>query len=202
MPRRRYWIFLAAILAACLASTLAFPFLGRLLIESDAIEPSDAILVLAGDFFGPRVLKGAELGAQGLAPVVLISGTGYGSGGESDQAIGFLTGRGYPRSLFRGLEHQSKSTVEEAIALAPQLHRLGVRKATLVTRASHSRRATLVFRLFCPGIRFRSVPAEEMEFHPVNWWKDPLSQQRVKEEWKKILGTVLWEYPLFLAGRL
>jgi len=174
--------------------------LGEFLVETDKPECSDAILVLAGDFFGPRVLKGADLGVQGFAPRVLISGTGYGSRGESEQAIQFLVQKGYPKTLFLGLPHQAKSTIEEAIALAPQLQRLGIHRAILVTRASHSRRATLVFRLFCPNVRFRSAPAAENGFQARNWWKDPGSKERFCQEWLKILGTVLWKYPEFLAG--
>jgi len=172
--------------------------LGEFLVKADKPEPSDAILVLAGDFFGPRVLKGADLGVQGFAPRVIISGTGYGNRGESEQAIQFLVQKGYPKTLFFGLPHQAKSTIEEAIALAPQLQRLGIHRAILVTRASHSRRAALVFRLFCPNVRFRSAPAED-EFQAKNWWMDPLSKERFYQEWLKILGTVLWKYPEFLA---
>jgi uncharacterized SAM-binding protein YcdF (DUF218 family) len=137
---------------------------------------------------------------HGFAPRVLISGTGYGSRGESEQAIQFLVQKGYSKTLFLGLPHQAKSTIEEAIALAPELQRLGIRRAILVTRASHSRRAALVFRLFCPNVRFRSTPAVE-EFQARNWWMDPVSKERFYQEWLKILGTVLWKYPEFLAGR-
>jgi uncharacterized SAM-binding protein YcdF (DUF218 family) len=174
--------------------------LGEFLVEADTPQPSDAILVLGGDFFGPRVLKGADLGVQGFAPRVLISGTGYGTRGESEQAIQFLAQKGYPKTLFLGLPHQAKSTIEEAIALAPRLQRLGIHRAILVTRASHSRRAGIVFRLFCPNVRFSSTPAGD-DFRAKNWWTDPGSKERFYQEWLKILGTVFWKYPEFLAGR-
>ncbi len=174
---------------------------GEFLVKSDRLERCDAVLVLGGDFLGPRVLKGAELGATGYAPKVLISGPPYADRRESDDAIEFLVKRGYPRALFTGLPNEAKSTIEEAIALAPQLERLGVHNAILVTRASHSRRASIVFWLFCPKVRFRSVPAVEEVFKTHQWWTDPVSKERVTQEWSKILGTVLWRYPLFLVGR-
>jgi uncharacterized SAM-binding protein YcdF (DUF218 family) len=150
--------------------------------------------VLGGDFWGPRVVKGAELATQGFAPYVLISGPPYRDRPESDLAIEFLVGKGYPRTLFRGYEHQAKSTIEEALALAPELKRLNIRRAILVTRASHSRRAGIVFHLFCPGIEFQAVPAAD-DFKADQWWRDPYSRDVFYLEWQKIFGTVLWKYP-------
>jgi hypothetical protein len=39
--------------------------LGDDLVTSPAPQPADLILVLGGDFWGPRVLRAADLGAQG-----------------------------------------------------------------------------------------------------------------------------------------
>jgi uncharacterized SAM-binding protein YcdF (DUF218 family) len=171
-------------------------WLGEFLVEADQPEPADAILVLGGDFWGPRVLKGAELGASHLAPRVLISGPPYGNRPESELAIEFLVQKGYPSELFVSLPIEARSTIEEAIALAPRLYRLGIRRVILVTRASHSRRAMIVFRLFCPGIRFRSVPAMD-DFQARRWWMNPESKRLFYLEWSKILGTVFVKYPEF-----
>ena len=61
-------------------------FLGRYLVYSLPPQSADIILVLAGDFYGPRVLKAAELAKQGYAPVVLISGGPYQRGIEIGRA--------------------------------------------------------------------------------------------------------------------
>src|SRR5262249_5871702 len=116
-------------------------------------------------------------------------------------AIEFLVQKGYPRSLFVSLPIQARSTIEEAIALVPYLQQLSVRRALLVTRASHSRRASIVFRLFCPNVRFRSVPAED-DFQASNWWTAPSSKDLFYSEWSKIVGTVLWKYPVFRVGSM
>jgi uncharacterized SAM-binding protein YcdF (DUF218 family) len=170
--------------------------LGSYLVLEDQPAHVDLIVVLGGDFWGPRVIKGADLGVDGLAPFVLISGPPYQNRPESELAIEFLVKKGYPQLLFRSFPHRAKSTIEEAIALAPELNRLRVRSAILVTRASHSRRAAIVFRLFCPGIEFYSVPAAD-QFRPAEWRSDPASKELFYSEWMKILGTVLWKYPQF-----
>ncbi len=43
-------------------------FLGGYLVYSEPPQSADIILVLAGDFYGSRVLKAAELAKQGYAP--------------------------------------------------------------------------------------------------------------------------------------
>jgi uncharacterized SAM-binding protein YcdF (DUF218 family) len=169
--------------------------LGQFLIASDSPEQVDAILVLGGDFYGPRVLRGAELGRQGFAPRVLITGPPYNDRPESELAIEFLVKNGYPRNLFVSLPHQAKSTIDEAIALAPQLARLNVKKAILVTRASHTRRAKIVFGLFCPGIHFYSVAAQDNLFKAEAWWSNSESNSLFFLEWSKIVATILLEYP-------
>ena len=195
----------ATVVVACLALIcwrfypVTLAALGQFLVRSDTPEHADAILVLGGDFWGPRVLKGAELGMQGFAPRVLISGPPYQNRPESELAIEFLAGKGYPKTLFLSLPHQARSTIEEAIALAPEMRRLNIHRAILVTRGSHSRRASIVFQLFCPGVYFVSVPATD-QFNALSWWSDPESRRLFSLEWSKIFGTILWKYPEFLIG--
>jgi len=175
-------------------------WLGEFLVKGDKPEPADAVLVVGGDFWGPRVIQGAELGVHRFAPRVLISGPPYRDRPESQLAIEFLVQKGYPKSLFVSLPIYGKSTIEEAIELAPQLRKLNIHRAILVTRNSHSRRASIVFRLFCPGVRFQSVPAVD-EFQARRWWNDHASEQLFRSEWLKIVGTIVIKYPAYLADR-
>jgi uncharacterized SAM-binding protein YcdF (DUF218 family) len=169
--------------------------LGDDLVTSPAPQPADLILVLGGDFWGPRVLRAADLGAQGYAPLVLISGPPYRDRPEGEFAIDFLAARGYPRRLFQSFGHHARSTIEEAIILRPELTRRGVRRVLLVTSAYHSRRAAIVFWLFCPGIKFITIPAPDEHYHAYEWWQDPSSRKLFFSEWRKILGTIFVEYP-------
>lgn len=177
-------------------------FLGSYLIHSEAPESADIILVLAGDFYGPRVLKAAELATQGYAPLVLISGTPYQSGMEGEYAISFLAKQGYPTRLFESFGHHARSTIEEAIALRGELARRHVARVILVTSSFHSRRSSIVFRLFCPGIQFISVPGPDPNYHPDGWWMDNHSRELFYSEWTKIAGSVLLAYPRDRIERL
>jgi uncharacterized SAM-binding protein YcdF (DUF218 family) len=177
-------------------------FLGSYLIYSQAPRSADIILVLAGDFYGPRVLQAADLAKQGYAPLVLISGTPYQGGMEGEYAISFLAKQGYSTRLFESFGHDAHSTIEEAIALRGELARRHVKRVILVTGAYHSRRSSIVFRLFCPGIQFISVPGPDPNYHPDRWWMDDRSRALFYSEWTKIAGTVLMAYPKDRIGRL
>jgi len=169
--------------------------LAKLLLFSQQPERADLILVLGGDFWGPRALRGAELGTRGYANKVMISGPPYQNQPESDLAIHDLVGKGYPRELFASFPITARSTVEEAIAVCPELRRLSVQRVLIVTALYHARRANLVFRLFCPGISFRSVGAADAQFEPQNWWKTERCRKIFFSEWQKIIATVFWKYP-------
>lgn len=199
MPHKKYlkFAFLGALLSAFLFGRLVVPSIGYSLICSDAPRPADLILVLGGEFYGPRVLKGAELGKFGYAPLVMISGPPYQGRPEGEWAIDFLERRGYPRSLFCSFGHTATSTVDEAIAVARELRRRKVRRVLLVTSAYHSRRADVVLRLFTSGIQLTSVPAPDSHYIPERWWDDPGSREIFFAEWCKLLGSVLVAYPAY-----
>ena len=191
-------IFVLLLAAIRWQPTLAY--FGKYLVKSDAPQPADLIVVLAGNFYGPRVIKAAELSNQGYAPRVLISGTPYRSQPEDQSrpegefAIAFLAQQGYRTDSFESFGHHARSTIEEAIALRPELGRRGVKRVLLVTSDYHSRRALLVFQLVCPGIRFISVAAPDSQYLPDKWWSDERSRSLFFSEWTKIVGSVL-AYP-------
>ena len=148
------------------------------------------------------MIKGADLGVRGQAPMVLISGAPYRNRPEGEFAIPFLTHLGYPRSLFESFGHHASSTIEESLALCPELRRRGVKKVLLVTSGYHSRRAAIVFGLFCPDIQFVTVGASEPVFVPSRWWMASKSRKLFFSEWFKICGTVLFEYPKYRLEKL
>jgi len=195
----RWLLAAAAILLVVLAirwqSTLSG--IGHILIKSDRPERSDLILVLGGDFWGPRVLKAAELGTQRFAPVVLLSSPPYRGRPEGEFTIPFLEERGYSPDLFQVFPHYAASTIAEAVALRGELSRRKVKRVILVTAAYHSRRAYIVFRLFCPGIQFLSVPAEDTHYAADTWWKNAASRDLFFSEVTKMLGSVLVAYPRY-----
>jgi len=168
--------------------------LGEYLVDSEPLEKADLIYVLAGDFFGSRVLLGADLGARGYAPRVVMSGGPYGDQYEGDMAVNFAVEHGYSRSLFCPLRIEAASTIDEARAMGPVFTRMGARRIILVTSNFHSRRVALVFRLFLPGLRFRVEAAPDLKFDPNSWWKTQPGRDLLLSEYKKILGTFLLRF--------
>jgi uncharacterized SAM-binding protein YcdF (DUF218 family) len=210
---RRFKLFLLAGLVTLTLSLVAgwagrkaiIAGVGYSLICSQPPRQADLILVLGGDFWGPRVIKAADLAVKGYAPLVLISGPPYGEAlrPEGEFAIEFLTAHGYPRKLFAVFGHRARSTIDEAVALGPELRRRQVKRVILVTSAYHSRRADIVVRLFCGnGTQFISVPAPDSYYSPERWWVDPGSRKMFFSEWRKIIGTVFLAYPEYLLSAL
>lgn len=175
---------------------------GKTLIDSQSPRPADLILVLGGDFFGPRVVKGAQLGRLGYAPLVLMSSPPYAGRPEGELAIDFLVKKGYPRQEFAVFAHNANSTIAEAVAVRAELARRHAKNVILVTSAFHSRRAAIVFALFCPNVHFISVPAPDAHYNAESWWKKEDSRQIFFSEWVKIFGTLTVAYPRYLVNSL
>jgi len=173
---------------------------GNFLVDSDRLEHADLIMVMGGDFWGPRVIKGADLAKEGYAPLVLISGPPYGGRPEGELAVEFLAGRGYPKELFEVFGHNEPSTFGEVVVLRSELARRRVKRVIVVTSSFHSRRCAILFRLICPGIRFQSAPADDPHYHPEQWWNDPPDRDLLFSEWTKILGSVFVAYPAYRFG--
>ncbi len=113
--KRRSRLLISAGLIALLLGLILLTFRHRVLVAlggsmavSDPLEHADLIYVLAGDFWGSRVLLGAKLGAQGWAPQVILSGGRYMDRWASDMAVDFAVQHGYPRSLFSPHSHRGE----------------------------------------------------------------------------------------------
>ena len=204
--RRRRWLLLALFAALALILLVfresVLSGLGRFLVVSDPPERADLIYVLAGDFWGSRVLLGANLGAEGWAPLVILSGGRYQNSYASDLSVDFVVQHGYRRSLFLPIRMETPSTVDEARAMGPIFHRLGARRIILVTSNFHSRRAAQVFHLFLPEFDFQTEAAPDDTFDPDAWWKKPGQRRLLFGEYQKIAGTFLVRFHLANAGWL
>jgi uncharacterized SAM-binding protein YcdF (DUF218 family) len=194
-----------ALVVTCLLALLIFrksalSVLGESLVVSDPLNKADLIYVLAGDFFGNRVLLGADLGARGYAPRVLLSGGPYSTTYSGDLALQFAVEHGYPPKLFSAIRISAQSTIDEARALRPVFRSMGARRIILVTSNFHSRRTALVFRLFLPDLQFWIVPAPDADFDPRSWWKVRHSRALFFSEYRKIFGTLLVKTGLLTSG--
>lgn len=193
--RSAVWLLFVLLTGALLALVSlreqALTALGQALVRSDVPEKADLIYVLAGDFWGSRVLVGADLGARGYAKRVVLSGGQYQDKNSGDMAVDFAVQHGYTRCLFYSVHLNGPSTIDEAREIGPVFQRLGARRIILVTSNFHSRRAGLVFRLVLPAYNFQVVAAPETDFDPASWWKNEHARRLCFSEYQKIAGTLL-----------
>jgi uncharacterized SAM-binding protein YcdF (DUF218 family) len=159
-------IFIAAVaaLVATYPAWLAAPAV--FLVRVDEPFAADIIVVLAGDYTGGRIVKGAQLAAQGLAPRVLVSSTPaeiYGSL-ECQLAIAFVERLGHPSHRFECLRHEGTRTADEAAVVVAELIRRGVQRFMVVTTDYHTRRVGLVYRALARGVEFRVIGVAAPDF--------------------------------------
>jgi uncharacterized SAM-binding protein YcdF (DUF218 family) len=186
---------LGVLVCACVLIALThqaiFRSLGHYLVESESPEKSDVVIVLAGDYTGQRITRGADLVRQGYAPVALVSGPFelYGMN-EADLAIQFAIRRGAPASYFEAVYMNAYSTLAEARAYIPVLQKRKVQTLLLVTSNFHTRRAAETFRrILGPSIKIRSVGAPDRFFDPESWWHNREAQKTVFYEYSRTVGN-------------
>ena len=180
--------------ASYFARSLWLPVFGYALIHDDGPAKADCAVVLAGDYWGNRVLRGGELVRQGYVPLVLVSGpAGFYGFYESDAAIQFAVGKGYPKEWFIPLPHSALSTRAEARYLIAELKRRNLHSFLLVTSDFHTGRARRLFlaaeRESGGGADMRTVAARDQFFRASDWWRSRQAQKIVMLEWTKTLAT-------------
>jgi uncharacterized SAM-binding protein YcdF (DUF218 family) len=166
---------------------------GNALVEDDGAVKADAILVLGGDFYGRRIIRGAELEKAGYSTRLLVSGPKNLLGHETDETIVFATRKGYPASMFEPipLPFGTSSTRSEAQYLGRQLQAEGIKSIDLVTSNYHTRRAAWLWRNENPWLRVNVVPAPEPYFTPETWSQNREGQKVFLLEWTKTISSHL-----------
>jgi uncharacterized SAM-binding protein YcdF (DUF218 family) len=186
-------LFLAAVLV--LARDVWLGALGRILVHDDGAGKADIAVVLAGDYWGNRLFKGAELVRQGYVPLVLVSGPpGFYGVNEADAAIQYAIGKGYPAEWFIPLHHTALSTREEAVAVLDALKQRNVHSFLLVTSNYHTARARRIYlnaeHERGGGPDLRVVASGDQFFTAGNWWHNREGRKTVFMEWTKTLTSV------------
>lgn len=203
MARKRFSLPLKLCLALALAAALAFltrdlwlPLAGYALIHSEQPEKADIIVALAGDSYGHRLVKAAQLIQAGYAPAALVSGPpGMYGVNESDLAVQFIVRKGYPAQWFIPFPDPAHSTKEEAACVLRELQRRSVHSFLLVTSDFHSARARRIYLAaehamgYTPT--FHTVTAPDEFFRADSWWRNREAQKTVFIEWSKTLATAL-----------
>ena len=172
---------------------------GHWLQNSDSPTPSDAMVVLCGDF--GRAAYAAELYKLGMAKKVYV-GRAYRLRGERvlDQNMlsfprheevykALLRKKGVPAEAIEYYGDELLSTSQEAETLAAQM---GAKPGSLlvVTSPYHVRRARIVFKDTFPDwdIKVVGTPTEKM---PAAWWTDQESARIVLLEIPKTVYYLL-----------
>ena len=177
-----------------LTRLLWLPLIGHALIQNDGPAKADLVVVLAGDFWGNRIIKAGDLVRQGYAPAALISGPGavYGQH-ECDLAIAYAVLKGYPAEWFIPFPNDARSTQDEALVILPDLARRNVHRILLVTSDYHTGRAGRIFRSIerslKGGIEIRVVASPDKEFRPDAWWQTRQGRKIAFDEWTRTMAT-------------
>jgi uncharacterized SAM-binding protein YcdF (DUF218 family) len=169
--------------------------LGSALVRDEGPARAEIAVVLAGESWGFRVTKGAELVRQGFVPLVLVSGPpAFYDVNEADAAIHFAIVRGYPAEWFIPVYHTGLSTREEATAILDALQQRNIHSALLVTSDYHSGRAGRIFREVerrrGGGPNLRVVASGDRFFSAGNWWHNREGRKIAFMEWTKTLASV------------
>lgn len=174
-----------------LTYTLWFRWMGEFLVHTDPLVKADAILVLAGDMTGGRIMKAAGLAKQGYAPVVLVSGPMLCYGiNEANLAIDYAVGKGYPREMFVPMISNAFSTRDEADFFVPRLRSLGVHRLLIVSSDFHTNRAGKLFRKkLGPDFDVHMIASPDRYFTPDGWWRNREGQKTFFFEWSKTVST-------------
>ncbi|MGI9145813.1 MAG: YdcF family protein [Chloroflexota bacterium] len=161
------------------------------MISADTPQPSDVIVVLAGNA-PDRLLHAEELRAQDYAHVVLVSNERVHTHGlETTWLALHRAGIAAPELASEALivldDPPPESTIDEARRGADILASRHLHSALLVTDAFHSRRAGMLFRAAFArrGISVRSTPASDT-LDLAHWWSHPAAARHVAEEWTKL----------------
>jgi uncharacterized SAM-binding protein YcdF (DUF218 family) len=166
--------------------------LGRVLVRDEGPARADIAVVLAGDYYGNRVVRAAELVKQGYVPNVLVSGPNmlYGLC-ECDPEIAFAVRQGYPENWFIRAPNAAHSTREEAAAIVADLRGRGVHRFLLVTSDFHTARAGRIYRATAPDLDVRVVAAPDRYFRADGWWRNREGQKVFLMEWMKTVANAV-----------
>lgn len=185
------------LLCAALWLTHGFwlPLPGRFLtaVDGPPERPADIVVALAGDLSGGRVLRAAELVADGSAPLALANGAFRIFGvDECRQAAQFAWDRGAPRQSVEPFCFDADSTLAESQIVDAELRRRGVRRALVVTSEFHTRRARYIYRRHTSGqVAYHFLSAPTRGFDPESWWRSRSGQKTVFLEYVKFAHTLI-----------
>ncbi|MBC7925937.1 MAG: YdcF family protein [Bryobacteraceae bacterium] len=186
-------VVLLAALTLFFTAPVWLPGVGYLLVQDEAPRAADALLVLAGDWKGERILKACEVAASGFVPTILVSGPMllYGQN-EADLAIAYAVKGGCNPAILEACRLNASSTEEEARVFQPELRRRKIQRLLVVTSNFHTARAGRIFRKRLGGeVEVHMIAAPDKYFNPTSWWRDRQGQKTAFYEFSKTLSNLI-----------
>ena len=168
---------------------------GGMLVVEDALEKSDAIIILSNDnFYADRATRAAEVYRQDLAPVVVASGRRLRPYANIAEFMTHdLIERGVPKDRIIPFPQDADCTKDEAEALHKLVQDKNWKRLIIVTSNYHTRRARyIVGKVFDDGITVRVASARDGDFDPANWYEHRRAVKRFAHEAAGYL-LALWE---------
>jgi len=160
---------------------------GRFLVV-DAPQPSDAIVVLAGET-SVRPKRAVELLQQGMAPRLFLDvETRDVLYDQPLTAVAERFARSFPeKDRIAVCPISALSTFAEADDVNRCLQPLGVHRVLIVTSASHTGRALRIFRHRLPQYQFTTAAAQDPIHFGIVWWTNREWAKSTVDEWVKLL---------------
>ncbi|MFQ5431271.1 MAG: YdcF family protein [Nitrospinota bacterium] len=166
--------------------------MAKTLVREDIIQPSDAIVVLAGDRRGERMESGINLYKKGYGKyLVFWGGPIYWKISLAELALRQITEGGVPleKVIFSEEKLDEFSTRGEANVNMRLLRENGIRSFILVTSPYHTARAASVYEKLINGtdMKMYIYPSIDTAVTLNEWWTDRYSAKMVYYELTKRL---------------
>ena len=185
--------FLAAVfLLIYLFHAILLNAMGQALVREDNIKPSDAIVVLAGDSKGERLMTGIDLFKQGYGKMIIFwGGQIYWKFTYAELMLQQLKEAGIPMDKVAWSDEKlsEHSTRGEVLVNFRLMKENNVRSFILVTSPYHTRRAAYVYEPTAKesGMKMYVYPSADTSIRLTEWWKDRNSAKMIYYEWNKMI---------------
>jgi uncharacterized SAM-binding protein YcdF (DUF218 family) len=193
-----------ALVVLLIAAVYGFLHAGSWLVREDALEKSQAIVVLSGGL-PDRALAAAKVYRAGFAPEVWLTqplqpGAAMAElrlpyAGEEEYNRMVLIEQGVPQRAIRTLQPRILNTADELKAVAESLDQSSETNssatAIIVTSKAHTRRVRSIWNKVSAGHNARLLvrAAPEDPFDPVHWWRTTNDALSVVREYLGLLNA-------------
>ena len=177
---------------------------GRFLVIADPLEPSGAIVIMAGEV--PfRQIEAAKLFHRRLAPWIVLTREAESAWQRKLRQFGVaiperreivrqvLVRLDVPPDAIRYIADPAVNTADEMKAVRRFAAREGLRRIIIVSSPDHLRRIRVIWtRGVEPGVEVRLHPApEEDGFDPDTWWTTRRGAENLAHEYAGIVNFLL-----------